>query len=637
MAEDSAFDEIVVQSFGGGVNTNQNPAFIRDDEWSWAHNVMPKAGAAECARPLTRVLATIASGLSSPIMLGAFPDPSNPTKILVALSEVHAGSRVYGFHLYIVDAADPGGVGVVEVTPTDIRPACSVNPVRSAVLNGKHILSTGCDGGASCKCSIVQVDASGPTYSVIVTPGTAVANAYEHYFDGVGLNDFSPNATLTGYTNTIGEVYTVRISSAGTPDAFRWKRRGTSESSPINITGGWQTLEFGVEIKFTATTGHTVDDRWHFCVGSSLQAEFMLSFGGYLILAYCDRSSGLNWNTFRTVAWCSANDPLTWKAALSNSADDLILDDSKSPITGLAELAGNRVAVYTDDRTFILSPTARIPAFARTTLAPTTGVAATARRSANDSYEGAILVATPNGLVLSTKDSIAISVGGEQRAIDVPVHEYIYQKFSAANAPPVDYSIWMQEHRQVLIPTNTNEIMTLENASGAWGRMYPPDLGAGVDSPGAFECLVDVQGETGKVSELWVLDGATIWRERDSTRSLPANAAWVDTKDFHVGHDLIEINSILVDWEGLSAYDQNWLQILHSGRDSLCPSAIANQNRKADDSALGWTALGTLVLSTDAIEKIQVTYRYHRLRFKCQQGRFRVRGFKILYRRCSER
>lgn len=641
MAQDSEFDEIVVASFGGGINTQLNPAFLRDDEWSWAHNFMPKTGAAQMMRPLERVIETIAS-LSSPIMLGGFPDPADPGKILVALAELHQGSRTFGFHLYKVDAADPGGVGVIEIPPTDIRPACAVHPVRSAVLNGKHMVSTGMIASAYCHCSLIEVDSATPAYTVVVAPGTAVAKNFEQYFVGSGLNDLVPQGTTSGYANTIGEVYQVRISATGTPDQFKWSRRGQAEGAPVNITGAVQTLEFGVQIQFGATTGHTLNDKWMFCVGSSLQAEFMLSAAGYLILAHCDRSSGLNWNSHRTVAWSDANDPLTWQPALSNSADDLILDDSKSPITGIAELSGNRVAIYTDDRTYTLTPTSRIPAFLKSTLAPRVGVAATGRRTATVAYEGSVLVPSPEGLVLGTKDSIAVSVAGEQRVIDTPVHDYIYQKFTAANAPPVDYAIWMQEHRQVLIPTQTDEIMTLETNTGAWGRLAPLDLGDGVDGPSTFECLVDVQGETGKVSELWLLKGASIWREKDNLRELPATGdAYVDTKDFHVGHDMIEIQSIFVDWEGYGIYEQNWLEILHAGRNSFYPSPIGHYDRTFDqdtgDTDLDWQSVGFLVLSNQSQEDLQKTYRYHRFRFKHSKGVFRIRGFKIRYRRASER
>ena len=78
---------------------------------------------------------------------------------------------------------------------------------------------------------------------------------------GSGLNDI----TLNSASNTLGpagnQEYVITVT-AGTPDTFTWKQRafgGTlgSASSATNITGGWQTLANGVQIKFAATTGHT--------------------------------------------------------------------------------------------------------------------------------------------------------------------------------------------------------------------------------------------------------------------------------------------------------------------------------------------------------------------------------------------
>jgi hypothetical protein len=637
VGDTSEFDALVVKSFGGGLNISDNPAFIRDDQWTWCENVYAKNGVCESARPFERVIASIDAALNTPLFLGAFPDPVDPEKILVACSAVHEGSRDYGFHLYKIDTADPGGVAVTEVLPTDIRPACSNHPARSAVLNGKHMMTTGLEANATCKCSLIRVDSALDTYTVIVTPGTAIADgAFESFFDGAGLNDFDTNHAATGYTNTIGEVYTVRISATGTPDAFKWKRRGQAEGAPINITGALQTLEFGVQIKFTATTGHTLNDEWHFCVGSSLQAQFMLSFGGHLILGFCDRSSGVNWNTFRTVAWSAANDPETWQPALSNDADDFILDDSASPITGLAELSGNRVGIYTDDRTYTLTPTSRIPAFTRSTLAPRIGVAATGRRSSTGQYEPSLLVATPGGLVVSTKDSIAVSFAGEQRIVDQPVHDYIYQKFSGASGKPVDYAIWNQEHRQVLIPTNDDEIMTLETATGAWGRLDLTNLGAGVNAPQQLDCIADIQGETGKVSELWVLFFNRLHREYDNDQQLPADVAWVDTKDFHVGSDVIEIRKIFIDWEGLCDAFQNELEVLHESRDRFSPGPQGEHNRRLDPD-ITFATLGTLIHGYTNELDVSLVGRYHRFRFRQSAGRFRIRGFKLLWRRGSDR
>ena len=93
------------------------------------------------------------------------------------------------------------------------------------------------------------------------SPITTGKMAVAYQTTGTGLNDISLNAA----SNTLGpagnQEYVITVT-AGTPDTFTWKQRAFggvlgSASSAINITGGWQTLANGVQIKFAATTGHT--------------------------------------------------------------------------------------------------------------------------------------------------------------------------------------------------------------------------------------------------------------------------------------------------------------------------------------------------------------------------------------------
>lgn len=84
---------------------------------------------------------------------------------------------------------------------------------------------------------------------------------------GSGLDDLLTRATP--YTGTAERVYVVEIDGTGTPDTFRWSRDGGSTwaASAVAITGGWQTLELGIQVKFEATTGHTSGNNWAFATG----------------------------------------------------------------------------------------------------------------------------------------------------------------------------------------------------------------------------------------------------------------------------------------------------------------------------------------------------------------------------------
>lgn len=80
-------------------------------------------------------------------------------------------------------------------------------------------------------------------------------------FTGTGLDD----ATLVGHYEgtTSSKTFKVKITTAGTPDKFRWSTDNfATQSAEINIDGTEQSLEEGISVEFNATTGHTVGDIW---------------------------------------------------------------------------------------------------------------------------------------------------------------------------------------------------------------------------------------------------------------------------------------------------------------------------------------------------------------------------------------
>jgi len=88
-------------------------------------------------------------------------------------------------------------------------------------------------------------------------------------FYGDGLNDMDCNTGVNNGTGTDDLRFDIKISSTGTPDKFKWRKRhrgqagqDTAYSSEISITGNDQTLSDGVTVNFGATTGHDLDDRW---------------------------------------------------------------------------------------------------------------------------------------------------------------------------------------------------------------------------------------------------------------------------------------------------------------------------------------------------------------------------------------
>ncbi len=104
------------------------------------------------------------------------------------------------------------------------------------------------------------------TFQPVSTSADAiVAKAYtiigSTTFTGTGLNDATFGGTYTGDTN---KTYRVEIDATGSPDTFKWSDDGGStwQATGVAITGSAQTLNDGVTITFTNTTGHTLGDYW---------------------------------------------------------------------------------------------------------------------------------------------------------------------------------------------------------------------------------------------------------------------------------------------------------------------------------------------------------------------------------------
>ncbi len=81
----------------------------------------------------------------------------------------------------------------------------------------------------------------------------------------IGLDDMSNGGEFTGDEDI---VYEVEIDATGIPDTFKWSEDGEEKASGVSITGNVQELSNGVTIKFNATTGHTLADKWTFTARS---------------------------------------------------------------------------------------------------------------------------------------------------------------------------------------------------------------------------------------------------------------------------------------------------------------------------------------------------------------------------------
>lgn len=92
-------------------------------------------------------------------------------------------------------------------------------------------------------------------------------------YSGKTLNDLVGSGTFSGSVSTI---YTITLTTSGTPDTFNWSDSNGNSASGVAITGSAQSLSTGISIKFSVTTGHTVGDVWMFTVSSTSNTSYLL-------------------------------------------------------------------------------------------------------------------------------------------------------------------------------------------------------------------------------------------------------------------------------------------------------------------------------------------------------------------------
>lgn len=84
----------------------------------------------------------------------------------------------------------------------------------------------------------------------------------------ITLDDLSVGGN---YSLTTGTAYAIQIDSTGSTDTFKWSDnyQGTTvwNATNVAITGDWQNLNNGVQIKFNAITGHALNSLWLSCYG----------------------------------------------------------------------------------------------------------------------------------------------------------------------------------------------------------------------------------------------------------------------------------------------------------------------------------------------------------------------------------
>lgn len=66
--------------------------------------------------------------------------------------------------------------------------------------------------------------------------------------------------------NTISNIYSWQTDGASTPDTFKWRKNSEAYTTGVSITAGPMLLKEGIYVEFDTFTGHTNNDLWEFSV-----------------------------------------------------------------------------------------------------------------------------------------------------------------------------------------------------------------------------------------------------------------------------------------------------------------------------------------------------------------------------------
>jgi hypothetical protein len=378
-------------------------------------------------------------------------------------------------------------------------------------------------------------------------------------------------------------------------------------------------------------------------VGATFRCAHLESFGGYLIGA----AWGTSQRDMRRIKISDANSTTVWTPDISNSADDIVLDDSMSGIVGLGLLNANALGIFTRSGLYALSPTGNIPPFTRSYVgmfpAADSGIAAA---SAGFYTQSAPLIgATPYGTGHVGYSNV---YSGVETPVGTKIWRYLtYLGDSSPNTlpPSTPRIVWHPRLRAMIVSTIAHRppqdgFFYYNPIGEAWGWQSSHFVGLGKDQALVFLGMASTPDPFTWTHVTLDASGA-VWGEYPPLTPRPG--IFVDTKDFALPADRY-VDAVKVDWEPLFANSQLKVSVIaRSGMHAGIPGGqpIFGSPGYAQDLTAVFDAVPpqqVITMPPGATESsMRSRGKFIRFRFQVVAGLARIRGFSFRTALASDR
>lgn len=183
-----------------------------------------------------------------------------------------------------------------------------------------------------------------------------------------GLNDM----TVTGeYTGDRDRTFRVYVDANGTPDTFKWSEDGgaTWNSTTVNMAAKVY-INYGLELNFAATTGHTIGNYWEFTASamavSTVAQKVTLSSLQVSSDAQVDMKRIWRTTAGGTVYYFVADIPNSQTSYVDNLGDwalgeTMTVDHETPPLGKFAQWWDDRLWVFDEDENMLYYSAAFVP------------------------------------------------------------------------------------------------------------------------------------------------------------------------------------------------------------------------------------------------------------------------------------